>query len=151
MRGTVYLAGPITHAGSYDKATCWRHEADQALFDLGIRALSPMRDHEFLAGNWNRMQSDGSYEHPLTLPSGIVGRDSFDVKRCDVMLVNLLDAKRVSIGTMIEYGWASAMGKVIITVMREDSIHDHAMLKELSTYIVDDIEEGIALCDSVIG
>jgi hypothetical protein len=33
-------------------------------------------------------------------------RDRFDATRCDVLLVNLLGAERVSIGTMMEVAWA---------------------------------------------
>jgi hypothetical protein len=47
---------------------------------------------------------------------------------------------------MVEYGWADAFGVPIVTVMEKDnSTHNHAFVHQLSTYVVDTMEEGIDL------
>lgn len=150
-RGTVYLAGPITHAGSYEGATDWREQVSAWMRDLRIHTYSPMRGKTFLADDWN-LKGDGSYDHVLSTPAGIVGRDRLDVTRCDVMLAYFpVETEKASIGTAIEYGWASMLNTPIVTVREPGSVHDHAMLNQLSTYIVSDLEEGVALADALIG
>ena len=150
MRGTAYLAGPITHAGDYDMAVDWRELVAKWLEDLEIHTYSPMRGKAFLKGNWN-LKEDGSFDHILSTPKAIVSRDLFDVQRCDVMLVNLQGAELASIGTAVEFGWAHGAGTPIVTVMEETNVHRHAMLTEMSAYITTDLEEGVALVDTLIG
>jgi nucleoside 2-deoxyribosyltransferase len=149
-RGTCYLAGPITHAGSFEGAANWRETVAQWLEDMDIHAFSPMRGKAFLKDNWN-LKEDGSFDNILSSPKAIVGRDHFDVRRTDVMLVNLLGSEKASIGTCIEYGWAHERGTPIVTVVAEGNIHRHAMLMEMSTYVTTDLEEGVALVDTLIG
>jgi nucleoside 2-deoxyribosyltransferase len=150
MRGNAYLAGPITNAGSYAGAVDWRHLVARWLEDMEIHSFSPMRGKSFLADHWN-LNKDGSCNHILGSPKAIVNRDYFDIMRSDVMLVNLLGTRWASIGSIIEYGWAHGNDTPIVTVMEEGNIHRHAMLMEMSTFITTDLEEGVALVDSLIG
>jgi nucleoside 2-deoxyribosyltransferase len=151
MRGIVYLAGPITHAGSYEGATEWRERVEAWLEDLGILALSPMRGKAFLQSNFD-LKADGSFDHILSTPKAIVARDHFDVRRADVMLVYMPSWSDVaSIGTSIEFGWAHEQGTPIVFVRQDGSVHDHAMLNEMAAYITEDLEEGVALVDALIG
>jgi len=67
------------------------------------------------------------------------------------MLVNLLKAKKISIGTMVEYGWADSYRKPIITEMeKEGNVHDHGFVKELSGYIVEDLDSGIKIAKAIL-
>lgn len=150
MRGSVYLAGPITHAGSYAGAVDWRHLVARWFEDMEIHSYSPMRGKAFLQDDWN-LNKDGSFDHVLSTPKAIVARDYFDVMRSDVMLVNLLGTGLASIGTSIEYGWAHGNDTPIVTVMEVDNIHRHAMIMEMSTFVTADLEEGVALVDALMG
>ncbi len=110
---TVYLAGPIKGL-AYDGCNDWRVYAKSRLLDLGIAGVSPMRAKEFLS--LEKSVSD-DYDNVLACQKGIATRDRFDVASCNVMLAYLLGAEKVSIGTMIEFGWADAARKPIITIM----------------------------------
>jgi nucleoside 2-deoxyribosyltransferase len=59
-------------------------------------------------------------------------RDFFDVKRCDVLLINLLGCEKMTTGTVMELGWAYAMQKpVVVAIEPEGNIHDtHPMVHE---------------------
>src|SRR3989344_6684140 len=130
----VYLAGGID-GHSYDSCNGWREYAIQELALKGITGLSPMRSKDFLR-NYTEIV-DGVSQHVLASDSGITARDMWDVRRSDAVLFNLLEAKKVSIGTMIEYGWASSFDKPIITLMeKQGNIHEHAMVRRLSDYRV---------------
>ena len=149
----VYLAGPITGL-TYGSATDWRQSAGLYLAQFGIVALSPMRGKDFILRRLGATATMGqTYEDaPLSTQRGIVARDTFDIKRADVVLFNLLGAERVSIGSMVEYGWASAHGKVIVTVMeKEGNVHDHAFVRELSPYRVDNLDDALEIIKAIAG
>jgi len=149
MSKICYLAGPIT-GESYEGATDWRaHVA--GLLDSNIEVLSPMRHKEYLL---HETSIADSYNSLMSTQRAITARDQFDCLRSDVVISNLLGASRVSIGTMIEYGWASGnMNKktLIITVMeKEKNLHDHAMVRELSDWTVDSLDEAIRVTNTIL-
>ena len=147
MSKLVYLAGPIDGL-SYGRCTEWRDYAIKALSKNGITGLSPMRAKEFLKSHPKLV--DGISEHVLASDSGLTTRDMWDVIRSDAVLFNLLRSEKVSIGTMIEYGWASAYNKPIVTIMEgkeneKRNIHEHPMIRRLSGYRVETLEEGLTV------
>lgn len=104
----VYLAGPIsglTFAGCTD----WREHALLKLLEHNIRGWSPMRAKEALASMESISGHGGEYSHmgPFATPQGVMARDRFDCHRADVVLVNFVGAKTVSIGTVMEIAWAN--------------------------------------------
>lgn len=141
----VYLAGPITGL-SYDGATDWREEVRVGLAP-DIQAISPMRGKDYLAGEDTIADH---YETVLSCPKGITTRDRFDVSRVDAVLVNLLGAERVSIGTVMEIAWADAMRIPVILVIEQGNPHQHSMLIECSGFVVGDLEEGIEVVNALL-
>ena len=123
----VYMTGPIGGC-SYAGATTWRDKFNSLLAGYdNVKCLSPMRNKEYLVGD---MSIDSvEYETPSSCPKGVYTRDRWDSLRCDLMVANLLDATRVSIGTMIEFGWADSRGIPVIFVMEADNIHNHILIR----------------------
>jgi nucleoside 2-deoxyribosyltransferase len=134
----IYLAGPISHT-SYGEATDWRQEVAERLSEH--TCLSPMRGKSYLSSE--ECIADSYEGTPLSCSRGIITRDHWDSSRCDLMLVNLLGAERVSIGTMIELGWAYAYRKPVIVVMEEGGLHDHAMVREIIGFWVRTVDQAI--------
>lgn len=131
----VYLAGPISGT-SYEISTDWRER-----FRWLIRphvALSPMRGKSYLS---SEAAIKDSYDTPLSCARGIITRDRWDVQRCEVLVANLLDAQRVSIGTVMEIAWADAYRKPVIVVMEAGSLHDHAFIREVAGFWLLTLEE----------
>lgn len=144
---TVYLAGPIT-GQSYDGATSWRTEAQRVLADLGIAGVSPMRNKEFLIGEGF---IEGEYEQDvLSTSRGIITRDRYDCSHADAVLFNLADADRVSIGTMIEIGWADAHRIPTVGIMEEGGLHTHPMVAEAISFWCRDLEEAVHAIASLL-
>ena len=117
MNKLVYLAGPITGCSYAQSRHGWRVSARKQLNPLhdstGIRidVASPLRNKGFLEGEIAIKGDADAYRHVangLAAPKGIVTRDRWDCQRADLVLVNFLEAQRVSIGTCIEFGWADA-------------------------------------------
>jgi nucleoside 2-deoxyribosyltransferase len=145
---TCYLAGPITgltYAGAID----WREYARERLHAMGIVGLSPMRGKTYLSRE--ETIGDAYAQHPLSTRTGILTRDRFDVMRCDLLLVNLLGAERVSIGTAMEVAWADAFRKPVVLVDTDGSTHDHAFIRAIAGYVVPTLEAGLNIVDAVLG
>ena len=149
---TIYLAGPITGL-SYSGCTEWRASAIGELAKHGITGLSPMRGKEYLATLNEAMTADGNrYQKFGTLSTnrGIMTRDHWDATRCDVLLVNLVGAKIVSIGTVMEIAWAWDNGIPVVCAMEEGNIHEHGMVLEAIGFRVHTLEEAIQVAIAIL-
>lgn len=148
----VYLAGPISGL-SYGGCTEWREGVIRELAKEGIIGLSPMRSKNYLAAI-ETISADGhEYAHmgPLSKPRGVMTRDRFDTQRADIILMNLLGAKQVSIGTMIELGWAdSARVPVVCAIEDEGNVHDHMMVTEGIGFRVNTLEAAVNVVKSIL-
>lgn len=147
---SVYLAGPITGC-NYGEATDWRELVADALGEDFI-CLSPMRAKEYLENETDIAKSyDAEYEEggglasALSSAKGINARDAWDCRTADVVFVNFLGAKRVSIGTCMEVAWAFESRKPCIIVQEHGNIHEHPMMYESASFVVEDLETGIAV------
>lgn len=152
----VYLAGPITGL-SFQGCTDWREYAKKELAQAGIDGLSPMRAKDYL----NReviIQDDYDARvdiHPLAAvlssSRGITTRDHWDCSRCDVILVNFLGAKAVSIGTVMEIAWGRAYNKpVVVAIEKEGNPHDHSMVRECIGFRVETLEAGLSVAKAIL-
>lgn len=148
MNPTVYLAGPIS-GESYGGATDWRIEMANTLKDLGITAYSPMRGKVYLL---NETSIEDRYDqYYLSTIQAIMSRDYFDVNRADALIVNLVGAKKVSIGTVMEVAWAYTNHKPVVLIMeKEGNIHHHGMLMQACAYHVETVEEAMEAIVNVL-
>ena len=152
MNHTVYLAGPISGL-TYAEATQWRLLASDALAQHGIKSLSPLRNKEYLGAMGAlsaQLYKEGALS-PLSTQRGVMTRDFFDATRCDVLLVNLLGTRTVSIGTVLEIGWVFQARTPVVCCMEPGNPHDHAMVNEAIGFKAASVEEGIALTVSILG
>jgi nucleoside 2-deoxyribosyltransferase len=149
MSKEVYLAGPIAGltAGT---AVTWRSFMTRRLADYGIGVRDPLRDTPLDMASEELLTPLPKAADVLGTPRAIVARDRFDVKSADVVVANLLEASRVSIGTMVELGWASNEGKPIVVIMKPDNIHAHPFIDVLADYIVTDLYEAVSVVRSIL-
>lgn len=142
----VYLAGAIAGL-AYDDAADWRNIAKHRLAERGIETLSPLRAKSVLRENSVISQNCHDYADlgVFFRPRGIMARDFNDVKRCDALLVNLLDLRKPSMGTIMELGWAYAFQKpAIVAIEAQGNPHDnHPMLLEAMPFRVTSLDEAI--------
>ena len=151
MNRRVYLAGPISRL-DYAGATHWRDHAKLRLAVQGIDGMSPMRAKEYLKDvqSFSPDCNEGAHK-ALGRPRGIMTRDFYDATNCDVMLVNLLGAKTVSIGTTMEIAWAyQKRTPVVCAAEDEGNVHEHAMISEALGYRVPTLDEAIDIVISIL-
>ena len=143
----VYLAGPIS-GESYAGATNWRDAAKRFLDTLGITGVSPMRSKGYLKDG---LSISDEYDTVMSCSRGIITRDRFDCMRADVLLVYLICAERVSVGTMIELGWADAQRiPVVLVIEDEGNPHDHAMVREIAGFRVNSLAAGLQVISDIL-
>lgn len=147
--GKVYLCGPIAGLTA-DEAFSWREiAADMLEMRYGLRAISPMRGKQVLRSK-GVLGSGGHGEvDPLLTEHAIFKRDRNDVRTCDAMLANFINSPKVSIGSMVEFGWADAWNKPIVCVT--DSKHDHLFIREASTACFPDLEAAVDAIGTILG
>jgi len=148
MKHIVYLAGPITGC-SYDNCTDWRGWFEDELNNDEVQALSPMRGKHYLQ-HLDTIAHDYP-DHVMSCQRGIMVRDHFDTKRATVLLVNLLGAEKVSVGTVMEMSWAWDNGIPVVCIIEEEgNIHDHPMLRETIGFRVTSEAEALHIVKTIL-
>ena len=145
-RPLVYLAGPIAGISGVD-ATDWRHYSLARLEIHAIECLSPMRakhslvEQEKISTNYHDYEKFGTF----FTSKAIMARDFNDVRRCDVLLVNLLGAPRPSLGTVVELAWAFAMQKpAVVAIEAQGNPNDgHPLIHEAVPFRVETLDDAI--------
>lgn len=158
MRKVVYLSGPITGLTYGDARFTWRTVAADALAEDGIVPLSPMRHEGHLAELAETAMTDEVLSefqkkngNMFSHSKMIVAKDFLDIDQSSLMLVNFLGATAVSKGTQVEFGYAKAKGKPIITVMeQEGNPNDGPFVRELSDGIFGSLEEALIVVRSLL-
>jgi nucleoside 2-deoxyribosyltransferase len=148
----VYLAGPIAGL-TYGECSGWREYARERLRAEGINAYSPLRGKEYL-DTVGRLSGDAKqYQHlgVFATSKAIMTRDSFDVRRADVVLVNLLGADRVSIGTMFEIAWAYDRHiPVVCAIEPSGNVHEHLFVQESIGFRTESVDEAISITIAIL-
>ena len=146
----VYLAGPISGL-TYDQGQDWRQYAVKRFAELSpeIKAYSPLRAKEYLRAYGQLEQ--GYEQHPLSSEKGITTRDRNDASWSDLIIFNLLGAKRVSIGTCIEIGWAdSHRVPMVLVIEKEGNPHDYPIIREVCGFRTDSLDDGINIARGIL-
>lgn len=153
MKGPVYLAGPITGL-SHKAADDWRIDVAAKLKSYGIGTIDPLRGMRYKG----RATSDAAHHptlegHPFLSPGHLITRrDAYGVRIATCLFVNLVGAKKISVGTMLEIGMAFALNKYILLVMEpEGNIHEHAMVLDMASTVCPDLESAIETTAILMG
>lgn len=152
---TVYLAGPISGL-TYQQATGWRDAVTAELIQDNIKCLSPLRsgvhlrDHDGLLTDCEIAPGLEPAVKAMSTKRGVVARDLFDVTKCNILLVYLLGATSISIGTCVEIGWAHANHIPIIVVMEKYNIHNHAFITETASFVVNTLNDAVHIAKSIL-
>lgn len=137
----VYLSGPMAGL-SVEEANVWRNAVRQHL-EPDILCLSPLRGMDRLQGTIQPVYDvrDTSLGMGAKTSEMALTRDFLDTKRSDLILVNLLGASRVSVGTVMEIAWAYALQIPIIVAMEKDNVHRHCLIDESINVLVSSVDD----------
>ena len=140
LREAIYLAGNIAGL-TYEQATGWRLQAASDLVALGYDVFSPMREKMYLAEKFNKVaipHTDVSFRDPFQ-------RDMLDVRRSDYVLAYFHPEAPASIGTLVELGYAYALGKYIIVVDVGGTHVGHPFVRGVANDVVQTLDDAVLL------
>ena len=146
----VYLAGPITgqsFKGSEEWRDVFKVLAGQSKLAGRVELYSPLRGKDYLL---NEVKIQDAYEqHLFSTQRAIMTRDYYDVTTCDALVINFTNAERVSIGTVMEIGWAYAKRTPIIIIGGKGGIHDHSFIREAAGWWVDSTIDAVRVLETI--
>lgn len=145
----VYLSGPMTGV-AYDEAETWRDQIQ----DVSRRKLHRLDRDPGLVDFFSPLRGEASLaetpiigdeaDYVFRRKEDMVIRDYWDTVNADIVIVNLLGATRVSIGTMIEVAWAWDHRIPMIFIMEDRGcLHDHPMVRAMRTFRVESFDAAV--------
>jgi len=151
MKYKIYLAGPITGL-TFGGATEWREEVMRrvTMEVLPFDCFSPLRGKAYLKQERGAIKDVERLDSLLSSSAKILFRDSHDVRTADAMLVNLLGADKVSIGTVMEIAWAYEHRVPTILMMEAGNIHDHRMIVAACPYIAPNVDTAMFMLKQIL-
>ena len=147
---SIYLSGPISGLHYDEAARGWRQDAGHILEDAGAIVLDPTKlETENEKGG--AIDPLGDQDSAMLNWKSITTKDRFYVQQADLMILNLLGAQRVSIGSMIELGWADLLRKPVVLIMEpEFNMHEHAMVREMAGFRAHTLEQGLMIAMTLL-
>jgi len=143
----VYLAGPITGKG-FAEVSGHFAGLKSRLERCGYQVLHPMLGKDHLRTE-TTFRPEG-YTHPVTQDHAIFERDQWMVtKQVDIVLADLSQATRVSIGTCYELAWASLAGVHTVVVLPDDNPHRHCFVTESADIIFEALGDAVMYLESL--
>lgn len=94
---------------------------------------------------------DAYADYPLSTMKAITTRDRADCMGSSLVIMNLLGAKTVSIGSVLEVAWADAARVPVILVMEKTgNLHEHGMIREMCGFQVESLDEAIDVAKAIL-
>ena len=146
-RKFVYLAGPITGL-TESEAKVWRQDVAERLEDHGITGISPLRCEPAHGERYTAFNPDPLFG----TAAGIAAKNMFDVQHCDLVIAYLPGYVRLSIGTILEIGWAKMANKPVILVTNPAGpLAAHPVLKACVAWTVGLLDEAVDIAVGILG
>jgi nucleoside 2-deoxyribosyltransferase len=111
--------------------------------------LSPMTGKAYLRCE-PEFKAEG-YFQPASTNHAIFERDMWMVSQTDIVLVDLTDARAVSIGCTMELAVAAWLRKHTILIIEKDNPHRHAFVLEAADIIFETREDALNYLDELGG
>jgi hypothetical protein len=144
----VYLSGPIAGL-TYSESAEWREYVTRC-FPPHIQGVSPLRAKRYL-NDGRVITANQPPEFPLSTDRAINASGRFDTLRSDAILVNLLGASTVSLGTAMEIAWAyDHKIPIVLAIEPEGNPHDHPMLRDCISVRVASLDEAIEAITAIV-
>ncbi len=146
---TVYLAGSITDC-TKGEANDWRHNVSARLKEHGIIGISPLRCEPLIGERYQLTHQDPRFG----TAKAIASKNFFDVQSCDITLAYMpreVNERRLSIGTICELAWATALRKPTILVTDYPFVRDHPVVQANASWTLETLDEAFDVIVGVLG
>lgn len=116
----------------------------------GIVGISPLRcEPPGITGVYAGTYDDPKFGHARAIAS----KNLMDVKMCDVTLCYFPKAARnpnVSMGTIVEMAYATALGKPTILVTDDEYMTGHPLIQMCAGWVVPSLEDAAELLEGLL-
>jgi hypothetical protein len=156
----VYLAGPILGC-TKGEANDWRKYVDSEVRHkmagginlygthtaLSVICVSPLRCEPIVGEVYTAIYNDPKFG----TAKAIGAKNLYDTKSADIVLAYLPKpeaGKERSLGTILEIGWAKAIGKPVIIVTDDPFVQGHPVVQFCADWMLDDLDDAT---DVIVG
>jgi len=143
----IYCAHPICGLQA-EEIIKYYDEVVERLSDFGYEVFHPIVEKGYMR-NEVKFKAEG-FGDPVSTNHAISERDKWMVMNCDILFLNLLGTKTISIGCVMELAWAQILNKHTIVVMEKDNIHRHAFVLEAADVVFEDYDDAIEYLGKLI-
>ena len=145
----VYLAGPIQDCNRRE-ANDWRDDVTFSLRQHNIIGISPLRCEPLIGETYN----GGNADPRFGTARAIASKNFFDVANCDMVLAYMprnLEKSTLSIGTILEIGWAFGLRKPVVLVTDDERLVKHPVMNSNVAWLLPTLEDGVDVVLGILG
>jgi len=137
----IYLVHPMSGL-KYEEVEVYYTKTKTVLESLGYYVMHPMVAKKSLQSTifHSKVDEKGS---PIITSHSITRRDHWMVRKADIILADLNNAKEKSIGSISEIATAYELGKHTIGIMEKKNVHQHTFMLEQFDIIFEKYEEAM--------
>lgn len=95
-------------------------------------------------------KAHGYADNPPSTNHAIFERDKWMVSTCDIVFVDLIGTKSISIGCIMELAMGALLGKHTVVAMEEDNPHRHAFVLEAADIVYPNLVEALYYMEKLI-
>lgn len=139
----IYLVGPIS-GEAYGDVVAKIEAKRSTILDIVPNSIvyHPMTGKKALR-NELAFKSVGYVGTRIATNRAIFGRDLWMIRQADVIVADFRDAKIASIGSCFELAWGHMLGKLVVVVMEDENIHQHAFVLQAADVVFDNFKDVI--------
>ena len=145
----IYCARPISGC-SGEEVVEYYETIKNILTNLGYNVYIPMVGKGEMRTEVEFKADQPTHDNPLATNHAIYERDKWMVTQSDIVFANLVDAKSVSIGTVMEMAWAALLGKHLVVAMGKADLHRHAFVLESADVVFETAPEAMRYLKQLI-
>lgn len=145
---SVYIAHPVSGM-TFEEAFNFFSKMNKTISDMGFKVFDPVSIYS------NKMENKTAICRPHGIDSNIIcdhalfERCKWMVDKSDIIFMDLTGSIKISIGCIMELAWASKNGCHTIVCVEEESVYQHAFVKESADVIFDRVEMALEYLKSI--
>jgi len=138
----IYLAHPISGL-TYDEVIGYYKKISRKLKKIGYEVFHPMTGKSAMRTDIKERFQPIDNKSEIATNHAIISRDTWMVRMCDILYLDLTGTQTISIGCVMELFGAYVLGKYTVVVMEKDNVHRHAFVVEAAGVIFEESKKAL--------
>ncbi len=139
-----YLSGVISGI-TIGEASSWRNDVSATLTAEGWTVADPLRGSQAYHSPLKKIRpAEYPKDEPAMSDMAFFSRDLHDISACDVLLANVLECDKPSIGTAFELAWGANLPRCLVVIaLTPKGPMDHPFVRS-SGVVFHDLNDAVA-------